>query len=136
QQVASLPANKRILFREHVVKKGDTLGAIARKYGATVPQLVQANSLGKTPVLKVGRSLIIPMSGVTPPSSVGAVYDRPGAHRAPLQSQKARPVSTTAGVTSYSVRQGDTLSKIATHFKITVEQLKSWNHLTSSRLVV
>jgi len=39
-------------------------------------------------------------------------------------------------VSSYTVRAGDTLSKIATHFNITVEQLKSWNHLTSSRLVV
>ncbi|HYR44957.1 MAG TPA: LysM peptidoglycan-binding domain-containing protein, partial [Terriglobia bacterium] len=135
EQVASLPANKRILFREHVVKKGDTLGFIARKYGATVPQLVQANNLGKTPVLRVGRSLIIPMSGVTPPPSAGAVYDRPDAHRAPLQSPKGQPVSA-ARATSYTVRPGDTLSKIAAHFNITVDQVKSWNHLTSSRLVV
>src|SRR5207237_8225235 len=31
QQVVPLPTNKRILFREHIVKKGDTLGFIARK---------------------------------------------------------------------------------------------------------
>jgi len=30
QQVASLPESKRVLFREHVVRKGDTLGVIAR----------------------------------------------------------------------------------------------------------
>ena len=131
QQVASLPANKRILFREHLVKKGDTLGAIARKYGATVPQLVQANNLGKTPVLKVGKSLIIPMSGVTPLQLAGQTQSAGTTNRATRTT-----VSTAPRVTSYTVRPGDTLSKIATHFNITVEQLKSWNHLTSSRLVV
>src|SRR2546425_12431675 len=72
QQVASLPESKRVLFREHVVRKGDTLGLIAKKYGTSASQLVQANNLGKTPVLKLGRSLIIPMSGVTPPPQLSA----------------------------------------------------------------
>src|SRR5437667_8510135 len=76
EQIASLPESKRVLFREHVVQKGDTLGVIAKKYGTTVVQLSQANSLGKTPVLKVGLSLIIPMSGVTPPPPQASVSTR------------------------------------------------------------
>jgi len=131
QQVASLPASKRVLFREHIVKKGDTLGLIARKYGSTVPQLVQANNLGKTPVLRLGRSLIIPMSGVTPPQLTGKDQTAGTTNRTTRTT-----ASTPARVTSYMVRQGDTLAKIAAHFNITTEQLKSWNHLTSSRLVV
>src|SRR5207248_7189318 len=70
----------------------------------------------------------------------------------PLSLHDALPISTAAGqtqrtatrttatttprVTSYTVRPGDTLSKIATHFNTSVEKLKSWNHLTSSRLTV
>jgi membrane-bound lytic murein transglycosylase D len=127
EQVASLPESKRVLFREHMVKKGDTLGLIARKYGTSVSQLVQANNLGKTPVLKVGRSLIIPMSGGTPPPPTAAG-----------QTQRAaRTTATnTARITSYTVRPGDTLSKIATHFNTSVEKLRTWNHLTSNRLTV
>jgi membrane-bound lytic murein transglycosylase D len=129
EQVASLPESKRVLFREHVVKKGDTLGVIARKYGTSVTQLVQANNLGKTPVLKVGRSLIIPMSGATPPPRTAAVQTQ--------QRTASRTTATnTPRVASYTVRPGDTLSKIATHFNTSVEKLRSWNHLTSSRLTV
>jgi membrane-bound lytic murein transglycosylase D len=135
EQISSLPESKRVLFREHVVKKGDTLGLIAKKYGTSASQLVQANNLGKTPVLKVGRSLIIPMSGATPPPALTA-------HNQVSRTSTTTPARTAAGtaatprVTSYTVRPGDTLAKIAAHFSTTVEKLKSWNHLTSSRLAV
>jgi peptidoglycan lytic transglycosylase D len=135
-QIPSLPESKRILFREHVVRRGDTLGEIAKKYGATVAQLNQANNLGKKPVIRVGQTLVIPISGVTPPAAtVGADYDRAG------RSQTAPTVKTDAtkpagSQTFYTVRAGDTLARIAATFHTTVEKLKLWNHLTSTRLVV
>src|SRR5207244_886747 len=100
---------------------------IAKKYGTTVAQLSQANNLGKTPVLKVGLSIIIPMSGVTPPQPAAST-----------KSAAATKTATTATrtTTAYTVRAGDTLGKIAAHFNITVEKLKSLNHLTTTRLAV
>ena len=130
EQIASLPESKRVLFREHVVKKGDTLGVIAKKYGTTVSQLTQANNLGKTPVLKVGRSLIIPMTGVTPPPQ-SAARTQPARNRT-----AGATAANTTRATSYTVRAGDTLSRIAAHFNTTVEKLQTWNHLTSTRLAV
>src|SRR5262245_245294 len=62
ERIPTLPENKRILFREHVVRKGETLGGIAKRYGTSVAQVSQANHLGKAPVLKVGQSLVIPIS--------------------------------------------------------------------------
>ena len=129
QQIASMPESKRVLFREHVVRKGDTLGLIAKKYGTTTSQLVQANNLGKIPVLKVGRSLIIPMSGSTPPPQLAAAKN-------PGSKTTNRAASSAGRVTSYTVRPGDTLAKIAAHYNITVDKLKSLNHLTSTRLTV
>lgn len=41
----------------HRVKSGDTLGAIANKYGTSVSKLCQLNGITKTTVLKLGRSL-------------------------------------------------------------------------------
>jgi membrane-bound lytic murein transglycosylase D len=123
EQISSLPDNKRILFREVVVRKGDTLGVIARKYGTTVAQLIQANNLGKSPV-RVGQSLMIPMSGATPPH----LTDR-------NQSSSTVKSPATNRATSYAVRPGDTLSTIAARFNTTVEKLESWNHLTSTRLI-
>jgi membrane-bound lytic murein transglycosylase D len=126
QQISSLPESKRVLFREHVVRKGDTLGEIARKYGTTTTQLTDANKLGKPPVLKIGQTLIVPMSGVTPPPVVQTA-------RSTTSSKFA---SNKTALTSYTVRAGDTLAKIAAHFNTTVDKLKSWNHLTSTKIAV
>ena len=41
-----------------------------------------------------------------------------------------------ASSTSYTVQKGDTLSKIATKYNVTVAQLKSWNSLTSNTIYV
>ena len=119
QQITSLPASKRVLIREHVVRKGDTIGAIARKYGTSIAQLALANDLGNQKVLRVGQSLIVPMSGITPPQPAS-------------KSVSAAPVRKT----TYIVRRGDTLSKIAATFHTSVEKLKAWNHLRSTRLAV
>ena len=119
QQITSLPASKRVLIREHVVRKGDTIGAIARKYGTSIAQLALANDLGNQKVLRVGQSLIVPMSGITPPQPAS-------------KNVSAAPVRKT----TYIVRPGDTLSKIAATFHTSVEKLKAWNHLRSTRLAV
>jgi membrane-bound lytic murein transglycosylase D len=131
EQIVSIPDSKRILFREHVVRKGETLGVIARKYGTTVSQLIQANNLGKTPVLSVGRTLIIPVSGVTPPQLTSRSEPATTSNR-----RTGTAATANEPVTSYLVQPGDTLSKIAAQFNTTVEKLKSWNHLTSNRLTV
>jgi membrane-bound lytic murein transglycosylase D len=126
QQISSLPESKRVLFREHVVRKGDTLGAIARKYGTTATQLTDANKLGKPPVLKIGQTLIVPMSGVTPPPAVQLAK----------ATTSTKSTTNRTVLTSYTVRAGDTLAKIASHFNTTVDKLKSWNHLTSTKLAI
>jgi murein DD-endopeptidase MepM/ murein hydrolase activator NlpD len=41
----------------HRIQAGDTLGAIALKYGTTVSKLCELNGISKTTVLKLGRSL-------------------------------------------------------------------------------
>lgn len=130
KQISSLPESKRVLFREHVVRKGDTLAAIARKYGTTTTQLTDANKLGKPPVLKIGQTLIVPMSGVTPSPAVQT------AKAATSSKTPTKSPATRTALTSYTVRAGDTLAKIAAHFNTTVDKLKSWNHLTTTKLAV
>src|ERR1051326_2999301 len=129
EQISSLPDSKRVLFRQHVVRKGDTLESIARRYGTTVSQLIQANNLGKSPVLQVSRLLVIPMSGITPPQLPGRN------HSARTVNSPATSSWNSTAAASYAVRPGDTLAKIAVRFNTTVEKLKSWNHLTSTRLI-
>jgi len=138
EQIASLPESKRILVKEHVIRKGDTLASIAKRYGTTVSQISQTNKLGKAPILKTGETLTIPLSGVQPPAAAAsASADRSGRQPAAATSlTSTKSAANTGRSTWYTVRTGDTLFKIAANFHTSVDKLKSWNHLTSTRLDV
>ena len=46
-KLKSLPKEERIRWQQHVIKRGDTLGGIAQRYGSSVTALKQANGLKK-----------------------------------------------------------------------------------------
>ena len=80
-------AGPRTPQRTHEVKAGDTLTALAKKYGVTVGALVKANRLpSSNALLKVGRRLVIPG-----PDSLVA-----GRGTAPAPSGGVRPVAVSA----------------------------------------
>lgn len=56
--------------RTHTVREGQTVSAIARRYGVAVPDLLAANGLGRGDVIRPGDELQVPERGV--------VYVRPG----------------------------------------------------------
>ena len=43
----------------HTVKKGDTLGGIAKKYGTTVKKLCKLNGLTEKSILKIGQKITV-----------------------------------------------------------------------------
>ena len=73
--------------RTHEVRAGDTLGAIARRYGVTVAALVAANRLASDRVvLRLGQRLVVPppsAAGSAPAKPVRAAARAPGAPAAP-----------------------------------------------------
>lgn len=93
------------------VKKGDSLWKIANKYDTSVTNLKKLNNL-KSDTIKPNQVLTVSKSTKTV-SSVST----------------AKNTSTTK---TYTVKKGDSLSKIANTYKVTVANLKSWNHLKSN----
>jgi membrane-bound lytic murein transglycosylase D len=138
EKVVAMPDKDRILFRYHVVKKGDTLSVIARKYGVSVPDLTQANKISVKTSLRVGQELLVPMSGArVPPSSNAAVASNAPATPSGASSTPTVPRTTPQATPAvYRVKRGDTLFAIASKFNVTVNDLKKWNKLTSTRLDV
>jgi membrane-bound lytic murein transglycosylase D len=122
---AVLPASERISYQTHVVRSGETLSGVAKKYHVTTQDVRGANPrIPKSGMLRVGQRLVIPTNGYTPEmrAAIAATQD---ASRAPSRSSQ-----------SYVVRTGDTLSSIAERHGTTTTSLKKLNGLRSDKVVV
>lgn len=114
----------------HVVQSGDTLYAIAKKYGISLVDLLSLNKLNSN-MIYVGDRLVLPDSIVveeeTPMQEVDEETTTP---TTPTET----PSNTTTA--SYTVVAGDTLYKIANANGLTISELKSLNTLTSDTIYV
>ena len=110
------------------VKSGDYLGRIASKYRCTVAQIKRWNNL-KSNNLRIGQRLVIYRGG-RPSSSTASESSTQST------STTASASSAPANTTTYTVKQGDVLGRIAERHGCTVEQIKAWNGLTSTNIKV
>jgi membrane-bound lytic murein transglycosylase D len=120
-RVGPLPENQRILFRHHEVSSGETLSYIARLYEVPVAAIVDSNGLSDPDAIRIGESLIIPVSGVARPPDADA-----GVAPARAAASEGLPGVTNQAII-YSVQAGDTLTRIASVFGTSVEALLEWN---------
>jgi membrane-bound lytic murein transglycosylase D len=112
-----LPERERVTFREHLVKRGQTPGGVARSYGVSLSALYEANPRIRRRGLRTGERLVIPVGG-----AMSAVVAR----------SVAEPEART--VTFHRVRRGETISGIAQRYHVSQAQLRRWNGLSSSRI--
>jgi LysM repeat protein len=54
----------------YTVQEGDTLSAIAQRYGVSVNEIVAANDLPNPDVLSIGQAIVIPDHFVTPDATI------------------------------------------------------------------
>lgn len=87
----------------YVVKRGDTLGKIAKKYGTTVAKLASLNGIKNVNKIYVGEKI------------------------------KVSSTATASASTDkyYTVKAGDTVSGIAAKYKTTIAKIKSLNKLAN-----
>jgi LysM repeat protein len=106
---------------EYIVVAGDTLGKIAHKNGVSLRALEAANPDVNPKHLKVKQKLVIPAGGssaaVTPAGSPDVAAD-------------------AGSETTYTVKSGDTLHKIARKFGVSVKAIQAENNLTTTRITV
>jgi len=116
QLLASIPEEKprQVAGRSYIVRRGDTLSAIARRHGVTTSALASANGIRRTSALHAGRRLRIPGT-VERQIADDAAERRPPAPRA-----------ATAGK-QHTVKRGDTLASIARRYGVSQRELASAN---------
>jgi membrane-bound lytic murein transglycosylase D len=121
--VAELPLEKRVSFREHVVRRGQTLSGIARANGVAARDVAEANGLTLEGRLRPGTELVIPV---------------PARRRVAAARREAAAVAPDPrdgqGRVHHRIRPGDTLSAIATQYGTTVRELQAWNGLLGSAI--
>jgi membrane-bound lytic murein transglycosylase D len=93
----------------HVVRSGDSLWRIAKRNRMDVATLARLNGMGPSDTLRAGQKLVLNTRASSTKKSASA--------------GNARQVS-------YKVRSGDTLSRIAKVFGVTVSDLVSWNGIS------
>lgn len=104
------------------VRRGDSLGSIARRYHVTTAQIKEWNGL-RSNMIHPGQKLVI-RTGAK--ASVSAAKSGTSSKKSKSRQQSAR---------YYTVKRGDTLSGIASKYKgVTVTQIKRANHLRSNNI--
>lgn len=102
----------------YTVKSGDTVAKIAAAYGVSVSDIKSWNSLSNVNLILVGQTLSV--KGATSTATTQQT------------TQTAASATTTATATgTYTVKSGDTLSKIASQLGTTVANIQSLNNLSN-----
>jgi membrane-bound lytic murein transglycosylase D len=105
-RIKDIPEENRASWRFHVVQPGETLDEIALALHSHAAQIASYNDIKPATPIEAGDELVVPVAAATP----------------------------VAAQQRYTVRRADTLVTVADRFNVTVEQLRAWNHLASSRV--
>lgn len=121
----SLSANQRLERQQNLtrtgtkidykVQKGDSFWLIARKHQVGIRQLAAWNNMAPGDPLVPGKQLVIWSQASKPQPAMGI-------------SQR-----TLVRKVNYTVRSGDSLSSIASRFKVSVKDIVRWNNLNTKK---
>ena len=104
-------SNKFIPYEMYIVSEGDSLWKIARKYNLEVKDLARMNSINENSYLYLGQQLTVGNKNI---------------HRN-IESKKRTIL--------YSVKQGDSLYKIAELFDVSIKNIKEINEMNNDSLM-
>jgi membrane-bound lytic murein transglycosylase D len=128
---SKLPANElyagQVTPRQHRVRRGETVSAIAQRYGMTAARLAEMNGISATAQLRAGRRLNLPEQ--LPRVLTAANAAPPTAMAAESPSPENATGATAPAEDYYVVRRGDSLQLIAARVKVPEQQLLRMNSL-------
>lgn len=113
----------------YTVKPGDTLSGIASKHNISLQNLMKWNNLDTT--------LIFPgnVFVVSNPGNNSNSGSKPNTDSSSNKNNSATKPETGSS-TVYTVKSGDTLSRIASQYGVTVANIKQWNNLKSDLILI
>jgi len=104
------------------VEKGDTLSMIARKHNIRLSELLKANNMSMSSIIRPGQILSIPGNSGSPQSL---------SPQAPVVAPRIVP----PGATTHVIKKGENLSRIASIYGVSVSQIMELNGLSNPSLI-
>ncbi len=101
--------------KNHAIKSGETLSSIAKKYKTTIAELIRLNP-DAAKGLKAGGLLVV--------SGVGKSKDE----------SVAPPKEAASDAKTHKVISGESMSRIAKKYKVSLKDLEEWNGIKSNQL--
>ena len=127
---ARLPSNElyagQVVSRTHRVRRGESLAAIAQRYGMSAQRLAELNNMSASASLRAGRHLNLPEQL---PRVLNAAAAPPSQAAVKSPSPENATAATAPGDDFYVVRRGDSLQLIAARVKVPEQQLLRMNSL-------
>ena len=120
---------RKVQFRTHSVKKGESLRRIARIYRVDLEPMLEINRLNKTSRLTSGMELLIPIpktQDLRPLSPAQKQFD--GKNRNPKPAKPEEMI--------YTIKKGDTLWSIADEMRVNIGALSRWNNLHPEKKLI
>ncbi len=114
QALSTLPKEDRMRWVRHKIKKGESLGLIAKRHSTTVEALKETNNLTSN-TIRAGRHLLIPMVGEVSPQ-----YSQMAKKRAKIANKAKKKI--------HVVKAGDTWWDLANTYNVSVTELTGWNN--------
>ncbi len=116
----------------HTVRRGESLGIIARKYGTTVAGLYGSNE-SLTSTIYPGQKIVVPL----PKGSASQISaNRPTNQQGSVTTTRrtSTRVSAPANTTpvTYKVKTGDTVGHIAEWYDVRAWNIRTWNSIGNS----
>jgi membrane-bound lytic murein transglycosylase D len=106
QRLAKTQSKKSGAYKlNHTVKSGDTFWDLSREYKVNLRQLAKWNGMAPTDTLRPGKKLVVWVDNVS-------------------KEQRKDAVMRTL---TYTVRNGDSLARIAGKFNVKVSDIQKWN---------
>lgn len=128
ENLAQLPANKRIAWQRYIIQPGDSLLKLSKQYQVSVDMIRSLNNLQGN-IIVAGKPLMIPVA-----SQDASAYSLSAAQRV-IKRQQQLSRSNASNRVIHKVASGDSLWTISKKYKVTVKQIASWNKIGTRSLL-
>ena len=116
--LAKIPDNKRVQWKRHKIKNGETLSHIAAKYNTTVKELRKINSINGNNI-RAGKHLLIPVA-----SRGQSTYTLSSSQRLKAIQSNGKKNKTRV---NHHVQNGESFWTISRKYKVNMHSLAKWN---------